>query len=209
MRANKDSVVDYYLAADRWLRKTEYADELNWQNQLCFDEITESQFLREHAWVVLNSGFRESVVRRYFDYISLSFCDWESAREIVKFHSECSESAYVVFKNKRKISAIVEMSQRIEMDGFEFLKSEIRNDAHRTLMSLPFVGSITAWHLAKNLGLDVAKPDRHLVRLAGRFGYECVHRMCDEISREVGQRVAVVDLVLWRFEERRLNGAAI
>ena len=39
--------------------------------------FTESDLLREAAWVILCSGFREAVIRRMFDFISLCFCDWE------------------------------------------------------------------------------------------------------------------------------------
>lgn len=63
------------------------------------------------------------------------------------------------------------------------------------LRSLPWIGDITCWHLAKNYGHDVAKPDRHLVRIAGDEG---VHGLCARLARESGDRVATVDLVIWR-----------
>jgi len=44
----------------------------------------------------------------------------------------------------------------------------VLDEPHAFLMSLPYVGAVTWRHLAKNLGLPVAKADRHLVRLAGR-----------------------------------------
>lgn len=63
--------------------------------------------------------------------------------------------------------------------------------------SLPWVGGITKWHLAKNLGADVAKPDRWLVRLADISG-ETVANLCERLSRSSGDRIATVDVVLWR-----------
>ena len=63
------------------------------------------------------------------------------------------------------------------------------------LTGLPWIGSITCWHLAKNYGHDCAKPDRHLVRIAGAEG---VNPLCERLSHETGDRVATVDLVLWR-----------
>jgi hypothetical protein len=54
-------------------------------------------------------------------------------------------------------------------------------------------------HLAKNLGLPVAKPDRHLVRIAGAAGYPNVDALCKDISEITQHPPSVVDVVLWRF----------
>jgi hypothetical protein len=67
------------------------------------------------------------------------------------------------------------------------------------LETLPWIGSITKYHLARNLGLDFVKPDRHLVRLAAAYGYADPAAMCQEIANETGERVGVVDVVLWRY----------
>jgi hypothetical protein len=40
------------------------------------------------------------------------------------------------------------------------------------------------------------------MRLAQRFGYNDVAQMCSDVSRAVGDRISVTDLILWRFEER-------
>jgi hypothetical protein len=62
---------------------------------------------------------------------------------------------------------------------------------------LPWIGGITKYHLAKNLGADVAKPDVHLQRLADREGCS-VDALCSRLAEETGLRVASVDTVLWR-----------
>jgi hypothetical protein len=49
------------------------------------------------------------------------------------------------------------------------------------------------------MGIDCAKPDRHLQRLADRFGYSNVQTMCREIANESGYRIGTVDLILWRY----------
>src|SRR5204862_28581 len=38
------------------------------------------------------------------------------------------------------------------------------------LTRCPYIGPVTCWHLAKNVGMDVVKPDRHLVRMAQASG---------------------------------------
>ena len=47
--------------------------------------------------------------------------------------------------------------------------------------------------------LNVAKPDRHLKRIAQIFGYTDVQELCKEVSQSTGDKMSVVDLVFWRF----------
>ena len=65
------------------------------------------------------------------------------------------------------------------------------------LQGLPWIGGITKYHLAKNLGIDCAKPDVHLQRLADREGVTA-HVLCERLAKATGYRIATVDLVLWR-----------
>lgn len=67
------------------------------------------------------------------------------------------------------------------------------------LQTYDFIGPVTAYHLAKNLGLDVAKEDRHLARMAGALGFQCGTDLCEAIADHLHETVRVVDVVLWRF----------
>jgi hypothetical protein len=163
------------------------------------ESFQESDLLREAAWVILCGGFRESVLRKKFDYISLCFCDWESAEAIVNAAPLCRVSAMAGIGNARKISAIVEAARQINDFGFVSFKSEILRDPILSLQKLPFVGPITAWHLAKNLGFDVAKADRHLTRLSRLLGFHDAHELCGTIAKSFGEAINVVDLMLWRY----------
>ncbi|RUU22191.1 hypothetical protein EN883_03655 [Mesorhizobium sp. M7A.F.Ca.AU.002.06.1.1] len=63
--------------------------------------------------------------------------------------------------------------------------------------SLPWIGGITKYHLAKNFGADVAKPDVHLQRLADREGVT-PQQLCERLARDSGYKIATVDVLLWR-----------
>lgn len=63
--------------------------------------------------------------------------------------------------------------------------------------SLPWIGDITKYHLAKNLGAPVAKPDRWLARVAAESG-ETVQGLCERLAIESGDKVVTVDSVIWR-----------
>jgi thermostable 8-oxoguanine DNA glycosylase len=45
--------------------------------------------------------------------------------------------------------------------------------------------------------MDFAKPDRHLVRIAKSYKLE-VEEMCLNLSKQTGERIGVVDVVIWR-----------
>ena len=195
-------LLEFYRSAKSWVERSSYADELRWQASLNQPNFSESDFLREYAWVVLNSGFRESVVRKYFDFISLCYCDWQSAEEIHALGDICSNAASTAFGNMRKLRAITYTAGFVHRTGFDELKTDLIEDFFGLASTLPFIGSATSRHLAKNLGIDAAKPDRHLVRLAEQFGYCTVNEMCSTISDATGDSLSVADIVLWRFEER-------
>lgn len=71
------------------------------------------------------------------------------------------------------------------------------NDLIAFYATLPWIGSVTKFHLAKNLGADVAKPDVHLVRLAVS-NRETAQGLCERLAKETGYRAATIDLILWR-----------
>lgn len=202
-------LLEFYQTAKLWIEQSAFATELRWQAGLNEPNFTESDFLREYAWVVLNSGFRESVVRRHFDFISLCYCDWQSATEIHELADVCSRAASAAFGNMRKLRAITDTAGLVHRVGFEQMKCSLIEDFFSFAPTLPFIGSITAHHLAKNLGIQAAKADRHLVRLADRFGYGGADELCSAISKATGDSLSVADIVLWRFQERSSAGAVM
>lgn len=205
MIARQTTPPDLRVALETFERAYAYVEranllaEVEWQASRSFPDFTEADLLREAAWVILCSGFRESVVRKIFDYISLCFCDWESSQAIVRSAPLCRASAMSSIQNIRKLDAIVGVAQFVDEVGFNLLKSSITNDPIHHLQKLAYIGPATAYHLAKNLGVAVAKPDRHLVRLSGRLGYDNVQELCTSIAAETGIPISVVDLVLWRY----------
>ncbi|MBA7686140.1 hypothetical protein ES703_94579 [subsurface metagenome] len=199
VRYKKPDIVTPYRLAKKIVLHTGYGVEIEWQASLSFNNIEETDFLREHAWVALSAGMHESIIRRHFQRISRCFCDWQSARIIVEQEDKCRRLALRHFNNHRKIDGIIETARIINSFGFESYKEAIQRNPLQVLQSLPFVGPITRYHLAKNIGLPFAKPDRHLVRLANSVGYSDVQQFCKDISEHVDDSIPVIDIVLWRF----------
>jgi hypothetical protein len=192
-------VTTAYWAAKRRVLLAGYAKEIDWQENLSPAQITESQLLCECAWVILCSGMRESVVRSRFDSISAAFLQWSSARAIISDAEHCRNRALVIFRHPGKIDAILRLATLIVDCGFNSIKEQLLEEGPGFLEQLPFIGPITVRHLAKNLGFPVAKPDRHLVRLATVLGYPSVDQLCADIAETTGQPIPVIDLVLWRY----------
>lgn len=196
-------LINQYVDAREFVIANGFDGEIDWQFGLDFSVTGECDFLREGAWVILSSGMREAVIRQKFYDISTAFMGFSSAIEIVRNYDVCRIKALRVFNHTKKIDAILSMSWRVAMDGFQKVKHSTEHYGVDYLRSFDFIGPATGYHLAKNLGLSVSKPDRHLCRVAEVSGFDSVQHLCEEISMATGDPVPVVDLVIWRFATLR------
>jgi len=192
-------LAEIYIKIKEAVIREGFAEEIDWQDNVRLSQVSEGDFLREAAWVVLSSGMREAIVRLKFPAISVAFYFWRSANQIVGNSEQCRARALTVFCHRKKINAIITIAEQICSQGFEIFKTRIESDGVEFIQSLPFMGPATSYHLAKNIGLDMVKPDRHLLRVAAVAGYESPMLLCEDISKSVGDRLSVIDLVIWRF----------
>lgn len=141
----------------------------------CADE-----FAAAAIYVICNSGMKNSVAAPIAQRCI------EALRQ--------GRGAECVFGHARKAAAINSIwDSRNEL--FErYTRESAKLDV---LRELPWIGPVTVHHLAKNLGVDTAKPDVHLERLARREGATALE-LCERLARETGYRVATIDSVLWR-----------
>lgn len=172
--------VEKYLKLKDKLIEFGYADEIDWQTNLqpCDDAII---FRNEAIWVILNSGMREQIARVIHKRIWAAVGDGKDISN--------------VFGHKGKVAAIKTI---LSSYGRMFSEYQQATDRVEYLQTIPFIGGITKYHLAKNLGHDVVKPDRHLVRIAKEHGIADCNILCENISKGTGDKVSVVDIVLWR-----------
>jgi len=166
-------------------------------------KLSEAALLSEHAWVVLSAGLSNRAVVACFPGIADAFMQWRSAAEIVARAEECRRRGLSCFNHPRKVAAMVTAACMVVDVGFDSIRRRLLDAPFRTLRSFPYIGEVTVFHLAKNLGIETAKPDRHLSRMARILGYSDAHELCSEIAEVSGDSVRVVDLVLWRFATLR------
>jgi len=61
-----NSLMLKYAFAKTIVQDEGFQDEILWQSNLCFDNLNESTFLREIAWVILTCGMKETIIRNRF-----------------------------------------------------------------------------------------------------------------------------------------------
>jgi hypothetical protein len=194
--ATHDLVSSYVLAKHEVVRAG-YVDEIAWQDSVRFTDMTPTTFLREAAWVVLSAGMAERVVRLKFPGLGAALHDWDPVA--VSRTPDNVDRALPHFGHRKKIEAIVHIASVAANLDAPGLDAALREDPEGFLRSLPYIGPVTWKHLAKNLGLPLAKADRHLARLSAAYSRSSVADLCDEISGWLGEPVSVVDVVLWRY----------
>ena len=167
----------FFYNAHEYVVQLGYEYEIDWCRNTSLNNITAAGFFSEYVWCVLNAGMKEQVASRiysrYMNSLDISIIRHKGKREAIKH----------VFDNRN-------------MYFDKFVKSDNKVEFLKTL---PWIGDVTKYHLARNLGVDVVKSDRHLVRLAKHFGYETPLDMCNVIQNETDERLGIIDLILWRY----------
>ncbi|TIR86905.1 MAG: hypothetical protein E5X04_00440, partial [Mesorhizobium sp.] len=139
-----------------------------------------SDFASEAIFVICNSGMKNTVARGIYKRVMEAI--------------DRGDSASTAFRHTGKAAAI----DAIWKDRHTLLgRYLVAPDKVEFCASLPWIGNITKYHLAKNFGADVAKPDVHLQRLADREGCTA-QALCERLAKLTGYRAATVDVVLWR-----------
>jgi hypothetical protein len=187
------------MAAKEAVIAAGYAAEIDWQLTRRSREITEKDFLQEAAWVILSVGLSEGAVRAVFPAVSTAFLNWESARAIDARRDDCCTKALNAFRNRRKIAAIAAIVAHVAREGHDSIIQDLRVDGTLHLTRFAFIGDASSRHLAKSLGMQTCKPDRHLKRIASVFRYESVDALCGGLSGFLKEPIGVIDIVFWRY----------
>jgi len=200
-----ESPLVYYFHAKSFIYERGYFPEVYFQETVALETLNKSDFYREYAWVVLSSGMSEKVIKKIFLNISMIFNNWKNPQYIIQNRRKIKTKALKVFNNRLKISALLEMANYLCQKSCSNIINSIRLIGTNYLMNFKFLGPTTSLHLAKNLGINIAKPDRHLSRMANLFGYTCPNRFCEAISSVTGEKKSVIDIVLWRYATLNKN----
>lgn len=196
---------DYYVKAMAFAREF-YGDEMRQIESVRFSDVTPEHFFQEYVWVVHATGFRASVVGKFMPRLVKAYGPWD--RLAKEFFGDVMERVKAVCNNPQKARAVHAtarlMSDRVfSGDGAsasvrwrEFRDSSL-SDVEK-LSDLPYIGKITRFHLARNIGLlECVKPDLHLVRMADHWGFSSCEEMCRSMREGEDTPLGIVDLALW------------
>lgn len=184
-----------YLSVRARVFAAGYEHEWAWAQNILPPDTAE-EFAGEAIWVVCCSGFREQAAR--------------VTQEKTMAALSAGRSAVEVFPKSGKGRAIDSLWEHRHQYFAVFRRliaeNAIPEDILKFVATLPYVGGkILRYHFAKNLGVDCAKPDRWLCRLAGvpengcvDANFKSVMDLCRPIAESTGERIAAVDVVLWR-----------
>ena len=140
-------------------------------------------FALEAGWVICNSGMKNQIAEKI----------WHRVRAAISEDMPIYPNSFGHKLKADSIQYIWDYKEQL----FEKYLSTPDEKKMDLLESLPFIGKITKYHLAKNLGMDVCKPDRHLVRIAEKFK-TTPEKLCQKLADATGDRIATVDYVIWR-----------
>ena len=195
------SPIQLFTDAEKFCRDNGFQREIDWcENRPTLNQMLDNDVLREYAWVVFNSGMRNSVIEAKWQDLCEAF-RWFNLKLIIDEQDAVLRDALNVFGHYKKVDAVIRFSKKLWKDDLVF-RDRVNEDPLKTLIELPYIGDITKYHLARNLGFDYIKPDRHLQRLADQYGMT-PFELCDLIHKETGRRLGTIDVILWRFCEQR------
>ena len=137
-----------------------------------------------YEYVVMASGFKAKIAARL-------------TPELVKCRGDM-DKMQALFKNQRKLDSIKKVWDM--RNNWDNLRKSFKtvND----LVKLPFIGEITKFHLARNIGLlSCAKPDLHLCKwvekITGKNDEKTVSDVTQAIADKVERKQGTVDFALW------------
>ena len=179
------------LLTKDWVIDAGFEGDLNWAENVGAPTDS-SDFAIEVAYVICNSGMQNRVARAIFDRV---FDD------LITFNFVYKSS----FGHDGKRAAINQIwARRDELYlAMQHALASGPQVAVEWCGTLPWIGPVTKYHLAKNIGVDVAKPDVWLERVATWSG-ENVQSMCHRLSVETDTRIGTVDVIIWRACAERI-----
>jgi hypothetical protein len=159
----------------------------------CTPEI----FWQEYIWVAYVPGLSAAIIAKKWAALTNAIGPWDMLEPSADFEPTM-ERLRPVLANERKARAVVWVREVMRVYGWDSFKPLYLDDLE-SLTKLPMIGPITRFHLARNLGFDVAKPDIHLERLAKQYRFDGTEDLCSRVADYSGLRVGAVDFVLWAY----------
>ena len=197
-RPSFDNPRAYFEKAHAFAREF-YKEEMDQIASVKHDQVDEDLFFREYVWVVHATGFSAKAVGKFMPKLMDAYGYWDKLG--CKDFDTAFERIKKVCTNPQKSKAIHSTAKLMVNELNRVTWAEFRKERLSTpvlLKELPYIGPVTCYHLARNIGLlDCVKPDLHLIRLADHWGFPDCVTMCKAMGEGSGLQLGIVDLVVW------------
>lgn len=195
-------------------------------------DLTNMDIFAELCWVVYSSGFRYSVVQRYWKSLANAYFSFR-VEKVAQLAKNLQSNARRIcelstFHNVRKAQwcilnaqRVVELDRQLTYEGGlrGFVVELSKKSQYELVEQIPDliaafqfkgIGSTTMFHLLKNLGVDIFKPDRHLRRILFAWGLTdgfdaSTSQICsamEYLAAMTGARVNELDTILFHYGQR-------
>jgi 3-methyladenine DNA glycosylase Tag len=193
------------------------------------EKLTINRLFSELCWIVYSSGFKYEILMRHWPGISRAFCNFD-VRKVAE--GSCNQPNYANqicrqanFNNLAKASwclfnahRILELEHEMAESGglqgyFATLNCQRARDiigvVPDIMATLRFkgIGQVTIFHLLKNVGIDIFKPDIHVCRILASLGIthsesdpiEIVCNAMELLSHSTGMSLCELDTLIFCF----------
>lgn len=198
----------------------------HYQN-ITFKEMNDDQIYQEICWVSYSSGFNNNILRKYWPHIYEAYFGFDIKKIIIEY-SDIDSAAITVCKksnfnnmNKAKwciynahritklnssfieggFKGILDMIVAMKEDNIYSIIPEIKNQ-----LGLKGIGDVTIFHLLKNIGINIFKPDVHVSRILQHIGLlkesnsqRETYYILKQISEEMLIDVSALDTALFVY----------
>ncbi|MCL0059925.1 hypothetical protein M1O20_05555 [Dehalococcoidia bacterium] len=181
---------EYFTAARKYLEEIGY--DTKWVYEVSPESISPKYFFEQYIWVVYACNFQVKILEQLEGDLYRAYGDYETFDETRRV------AVLGVINNIRKWNAVYNTAIKLQYLGWHDFKKTYLTGID-SMTALKFIGPVTKFHLARNLGFDKCKPDRHMCRLKESFGYNSVDEMCRYLAKRYGLQVKEIDLILWKY----------
>ncbi len=178
---------EFYLKAQECIIDAGYQWEIDNCKLFHIESMDADTFALQYTFAVMSStGLNNKVVQKMYDkFIEAVRCG--------------NRRPFDTIPNRRMRDAIVRgwFDPAGTLKKIQMMKTDEERIAY--IGTLRQMGPKSSLHFARNIGIDCVKPDRHMIRLAQKFGYATPLEMCKDIQSETNERLGVIDVILWRY----------
>lgn len=205
LRPDVDAGPRAYYEKARDFALSLYPEEVRRIASTKLEDVTPEKFFLEYVWVVHATGFSAKAVGKFMPRLMEAYGPWRVLAG--EFFGDVMERVKLACNNPQKAKAVQQMARAMrenvfsgdgwtEQETWERFRGRIASLDQ--LAQLPYIGKVTRYHLARNIGLlESVKPDLHLIRLAEHWGFSSCEEMCRAMRGQDDVPLGIVDLYLW------------